>query len=149
MCLLSCSTNNDNYRKEWPQVMFYTSGEACCQKHFGMECEMIDDCSSSPAPDNTEPSKSCENKWHMATDGTKNTCTNDLSFPASWTNPHIAKNTLVSCYVCRRLPHQWNVNLTFFFSVRHTWALLWQILSNSRMQFERCVHYTCRGSYTG
>lgn len=88
---MSFSTNNNNYRKEWPQAMFYTTGETCCEKHFGEACEMIDDCQSS------QESESCENLWHMSTTGVKNTCTNDLSYPESWNNPYVAKNTLVSC----------------------------------------------------
>ena len=74
--------------------MFYTSGEACCQKHFGKTCELIDDCPTSPSDNPSSPNETCDNPWHVSTTGAKNTCTNDMEYPDAWKNPAISANTL-------------------------------------------------------
>ncbi|KAL3791278.1 hypothetical protein HJC23_000895 [Cyclotella cryptica] len=84
-------TNNDNYRPEWPESMFYDTGEECCQKNFGGACAMLDDCPETPetTTSSTTMLVSCTNSWHISTLGAANTCTNDKAYPAAWDNENI------------------------------------------------------------
>ena len=40
------------------------------------------------------PPGDCDKSWHIATTGAKDTCTNDMEYPASWNMPQLAKSQL-------------------------------------------------------
>eukprot|EP00956_Cyclotella_meneghiniana_P002946 scaffold3528_cov82-Cyclotella_meneghiniana.AAC.3 len=85
-------------------MMFHATGVLCCMQHFKAECTLIEDCpvpstkndNPTPSPINDSgPSPDCpdiNNPWHIATDGSSNTCVNDENYPAIWaTDPNFKK----------------------------------------------------------
>ena len=105
-------TNNENYPPLWAtdpnlqKIHFFDTADLCCDKYFkNGECIRRDVCAKSvpsvapstladPSNNDSETSDctGANNLWHIATDGSKNTCTNDDDFPAAWaTNENLKK----------------------------------------------------------
>ncbi|KAL3788290.1 hypothetical protein HJC23_002864 [Cyclotella cryptica] len=84
-------TNDDVYPTTWDNMPGYLFGspKQCCEKFFGEDCIVIDDCDTTQTSSTSiteAPGSTCPDaKWHISTlAGGVNTCTNDDVYPTAW-----------------------------------------------------------------